>query len=137
MRSIASARQALSETDDRLRHLAAALKQTPKAGKSHFADFQQLKEELAALRLRLSGDPIRGSLDESSAPAISSRVGQVIYGHWNTRQAPTSTQKRNIEIASRDFEAFQSDLRTYLDDLEEFEKDMEEFGAPYTRGRGY
>ena len=137
MRSIASARQALSETDDRLRHLAAALKQTPKAGKSHFADHQQLKEELAALRLRLSGDPIRGALDESSAPSISSRVGQVIYGHWNTRQAPTSTQKRNIEIASRDFEAFQSDLRLYLDDLAEFEKDMEEFGAPYTRGRGY
>jgi photosystem II stability/assembly factor-like uncharacterized protein len=99
MRRISSTSQVLSETDDRLRYLYAALKQTPRAGTAQFASYQALKKELAALRLRLSGDPIRRSLDESTVPSISGRVGQVIYGHWQTRQSPTETQQQNIEIA--------------------------------------
>ncbi|MBK8490427.1 MAG: glycosyl hydrolase [Saprospirales bacterium] len=137
MRRISGAGQVLSETDERLRHLAAALKQTPQAGTGQFASYQKLKEELAALRTRLFGDPIRGSLDESSVPSISSRVGQVIYGHWETRQPPTRTQEQNIEIANRAFESFQSDLKAYLEALEQFEREMAALGAPYTKGRGY
>ena len=137
MRSISSAGSALSEADERLRFLAAALIQTPKADASHFASHQELKEELAALRLVLYGDPIRRSLDENTSPSISNRVGYVIYGHWDTRQTPTRTQEQNIEIAKGDFESFQTDLKTYLVALSKFEEEMVELGAPYTRGRGY
>ena len=61
----------------------------------------------------------------------------MIYGHWDTRQTPTRTQVRNIEIARADFDRFSADLRSYLKELEAYEADLENAGAPWTRGRKY
>ncbi len=102
-RQISSANSKMREANERLTHLSAALKQTPKASPELFERMDQLNKRLAELRSDLSGDRILRSKDESTAPSISSRVGQVAYGHWDTRQTPTETQKRNIEIASKDF----------------------------------
>jgi len=113
------------------------LKRTPKATSEHFANYQQLKEGVNELRMRLSGDPIRRRLNESTTPSISGRVGQVIYGHWNTRQAPTQTFKDNLVIATRDFAQFKADWKSYLQDLEKYEASIEMAGAPYTKGRKF
>lgn len=137
IRAVSSAGRKLSEVGERLRYLAAALKQTPKATTEHFAQWQTLNDELAELRLRLSGDPVRQGLNESTAPSISGRAGEVAYGHWGTRQAPTKTFQDNLEIAERDFARFREDLRLYLEDLEKYEAALEAAGAPYTRGRRF
>ena len=102
-----------------------------------FAQYKQLKEKLADLRLRLSGDPIRRKLDESTVPSISSRVGQIVYGHWDTRQMPTQTYQDNLTIATNAFTQFKQDLKTYLQEVKEYETVLEAAGAPYTRGRGF
>ena len=137
MREIASASGKLSEINEQFRYINAALKQTPKANAQHFAQYKQLKEKLADLRLRLSGDPIRRKLDESTVPSISSRVGQIVYGHWDTRQMPTQTYQDNLTIATNAFTQFKQDLKTYLQEVKEYETVLEAAGAPYTRGRGF
>jgi len=137
MREVSGAGRKLSEAGERLRYLEAALQQTPKATSEHFAQWKELKEKLAGLRIRLSGDPVRQNLNESTPPSISGRVGQVAYGHWNSRQTPTATFKNNIEIATRDFAQFREDLKTFLLDLEKYEDALAEAGAPYTRGRKF
>ena len=137
LRDISGAGRQLSEAGDRLRHLAAALPQTPRATPEHFAQHQTLGEQLATLRARLYGDPIRRRLDESSPPSISGRAGQVAYGHWETRQTPTQTYRKDLEIADRDFAQFRTDLRAYFRDLEIFEAALAAAGAPYTPGRGF
>ena len=135
MRQISSARQSITEAGERLRYLKAALKQTPNAASDQYVSWNELKQKLATLRMRLSGDTIRQSFSESTSPSIRSRVGQVIYGHWNTRQAPTETFRNNIEIASADFIQFKQDLYTFLESLDKYEDILESAGAPYTRGR--
>lgn len=137
MRQISSASRKMSEASERLRHIKAALKQTPKATPEYFAKWNALKAKLTELQMRLSGDPIRRSLNESTVPSISGRVGQIIYGHWNTRQMPTKTYQNNFEIASRDFVQFSKELRTYFQDFEKYEATLEAAGAPYTRGRKF
>ncbi len=137
MREISSASGKLSEINEQFRYINAALKQTPKASAQHFAQYKQLKEKLADLRLRLSGDPIRRKLNESTSPAISSRVGQIVYGHWDTRQTPTQTFQDNLTIATNSFTKFKQDLKTYLQEVKEYETTLEAAGAPYTRGRGF
>ena len=134
-RQISSANSKMREANERLTHLSAALKQTPKASPELFERMDQLNKRLAELRSDLTGDRILRSKDESTAPSISSRVGQVAYGHWDTRQNPTETQKRNIDIATKDFAAFKKNLMTYLNDLENYETALEAAGAPYTKGR--
>lgn len=137
MRQVAGAGRKLSEAGERLRHLEAALKQTPKATAEHFAQFRALNEKLAGLRLRLSGDPIRQGLNESTTPSIGARVGQVASAHWSTRQTPTKTYRDNLEIATGDFAEFREDLSKYFGELEQYEAALEEAGAPYTRGRKF
>lgn len=134
-RKVSAAGRSLGEAGERLRYLEAALQQTPKAEVSHFAQINQLKKALANLRMELYGDPARGRLNESTAPSISNRVGQVAYGHWSTRQMPTQTFRENLELAERDFTDFIPKLKNFLQDVANFEEVMEESGAPYTRGR--
>ncbi|NND79650.1 MAG: hypothetical protein HKN53_07120, partial [Maribacter sp.] len=56
---------------------------------------------------------------------------------WATRQNPTETQKRNIEIARDEFDTFKGDLSIYFNDLEAYEAALEAAGAPYTPGRKF
>ena len=112
------------------------LPQTAHATAELFAQHQALQEQLADLRLQLWGDPARGSLDESRLPGISGRVGNVAYGHWDTRQMPTETFRTNLELARREFAAFKTGLDAFMDALDQFEEVLEAAGAPYTRGRG-
>jgi len=137
MRKISSASRKLSEINEKFRFLNAALKQTPKATTEHFTLYTQLTKKLTDLRMRLSGDPIRRQLSESTSPSISGRVGQVAYGHWETRQLPTQTFKDNLNIATRDFTQFEQDLKAYLQEVAAYEVALEAAGAPYTKGRGF
>jgi len=136
-RQISSAGRILGEAANRLRYMKAAILETPKATPKLFADLNQLEQQLAELRKRLYGDPIRQSLNENASPSIQSRVGHVAYGHWATRQNPTETFKRNIEIAETDFSKFRGDLSAYNKVLEAYEAALEAAGAPYTPGRKF
>ncbi len=134
-RQVSIAGQKMGELSERLRYIKAALIKTPKGAPKLFERFEELGDNLNELRTKLNGDPIKSALNESTAPSIRSRVGQVAYAHWETTQPPTETQKRNIEIASVDFKTFQEELRSYLMILERFEADLEAAGAPYTPNR--
>ncbi len=135
MRQVANAGEAISETQDRLRHMRAALLETPRASANLFTALDQIETRLAALRTRLLGDPIRGRLDEASMPSIRNRVGRVT-GHWDTRQTPTETFRGNLAIARADFGALRQELTALIEtQLAQLETDLEAAGAPWTPGR--
>jgi photosystem II stability/assembly factor-like uncharacterized protein len=136
MRRIAGAGEGIGDLQNRIRHMRAALAETPRADPALFGRIDQLGRRLGGLQTRLWGDRIRGSLNEPGIPGISGRVGQVIGGHWDTRQVPTATQRRNIEIAAAGFEAWSRELaRLIEEDLAQMERDLEAAGAPWTPGR--
>lgn len=137
LRQISSAGRTMGEASNRIRHMKAALLETPKATQKLFADLNQLEQQLAELRKGLYGDPVRQRLNENASPSIQSRVGHVAYGHWATTQNPTETFKRNIEIAEADFSKFRGDLSAYNKALEAYETALEKAGAPYTPGRKF
>ena len=126
----------LGRVRDQLRHMRAALVQTPRADLGIFARLDSVSRAVGALELRLNGDPARQRLSESEAPSIRERVGIVTGGHWQTRQMPTATMRRDVEIASTAFQALLRDLTTLLDgDLARLEVDLEAAGAPWTPRR--
>ncbi len=134
-RQVSTAGGQLSEAGERLRFIKAALKQTAQVTEDHYKQWTALSESLSDLRMRLWGDPTRQKLSESTSPSISGRVGQVAYGHWDTRQAPTQTFRDNIALATSAFATFDVDLASYLQQLAQYEEALEKIGAPYTRGR--
>ena len=134
-RAVSGAASEIGRARERLRHMRAALMETPTAGPDMHARLEAVAADLEALRVRLSGDPVRGSLNEASTPGINARVGRVM-GHWDTRQMPTATHRRNLEIATADFADLKADLRAWIeDDLANLESALEAAGAPWTPGR--
>ena len=69
-------------------------------------------------------------------PSVQGRARQVASGHWNTRQAPTATQRESLAVASREFAALIAELAALLEtELPAFEAELEAAGAPWTPGR--
>ncbi len=120
---------------ERLRYMRAALMRTPRADAALLGRMDELGRALDGLSLRLQGDPIRGSLNVSSLPSISDRIGNVIGGHWSTRQNPTLTQRGNIQLAGGQFETLERELADVVDaQLMQLEEALAAAGAPWTPG---
>lgn len=135
-RQVAAAEAKIRDAREQLRHMRAALLQAPRANPDLFTRMDSVTRTLAGLSLRLSGDPARQALNESDAPSIGGRVGRVIGGHWETRQMPTATHRRDIEIAGSALEALTRDLKALIEgDLARLKTDLEAAGAPWTPGR--
>ena len=134
-RRVQAALAELSRQRDRLPYMRAALRRTPRADLSLAARIDAVNDEFEDLAAKLRGDPVRSSLDESNSPSVSGRIGSVIGGHWRTRQAPTATQRANIEIARSEFAALERGLALLITGrLLILEEALAAAGAPWTPG---
>ena len=83
-----------------------------------------------------TADPARQKLSEPDTLSIGDRVGAIRDGHWQTRQMPTATQRRNLEIATAGLDALERDLKALIaGDLAKLEEAFAAAGAPWTPGR--
>jgi len=133
LREVAHAREELSRTQDLLAHMKVAAVSAPQAAPSLFARLDAFGVELSKLGTRLSGDSVRGRLNETSVPSIGGRAYNAANTQGTTRAA-TATQKADFEIAKRDFTSFTADLDALLtDQLVQLEADLLAAGAPSWR----
>jgi photosystem II stability/assembly factor-like uncharacterized protein len=132
-RTNAAGRQ-LGEAAEKLRFYRASFSQTPSVPTELFQHWTELNKDLSSLRMALNGDNVIGGKNEPIPPSISSRVGNATV-HWSTTEAPTSTQKRNLEIAASDFSQYHQEATSFFERLADFERKMEQAGAPYTPNR--
>jgi photosystem II stability/assembly factor-like uncharacterized protein len=134
-RKTSSAGQQLREGSEKLRYIKVALIKTPSATPEIFEQLIALNTSLFNLQTKLMGDRVRQSKDVSTSPSIMGRVGSVIYGHWNTTELPTETQKQNIELAQSEFDQYLQMASAFFNELVAYEAAIERAGAPYTPGR--
>ena len=128
--------EALTGARSRLRYMRRAVIDAPDADNTLLADIDGLEAELAQLRVRLQGDRPRARRQEPIPPSIMRRAADVGSGHWDSRQAPTTTQRRALEIAQSELDEFLGDLKRALEvRLPELEAALEAAGAPWTPGR--
>ena len=136
LRQARGAAAELGQARDQLRYMRAALEEMPTADAELRARLEGFEERLAGLAKRLQGDPARRRLNEPGVPTILGRLSQVAGGHWNTRQAPTETQRSSLGIARDAFATLSAELTDLLEgELARLEADMEAAGAPWTPGR--
>lgn len=134
-RMTSSAGRQLGEARNKLRYIKAALNKTPSASSDMFETHATLSKKLFDLQTTLMGDRIREGKDVSTSPSIMGRVGGVIYGHWNTTELPTETQKKSIELAQSEFDEYKGKASDFFKELTAYESVIQKAGAPYTPGR--
>jgi hypothetical protein len=135
-RRLSSVAAELDRIKNQLRQMRATLGQTPKADLALYARLDAVGKAVADLELRLHGDPARQKLFEPDTPSISDHIGTIRDGHWQTRQMPTATQRRSLEIATAGLDALERDLKALIaGELAKLEEAFAAAGAPWTPGR--
>jgi hypothetical protein len=135
-RRLSSVASELGLIQTQLRQMRATLAETPRADLALYARLDAVGQAVAELERRLQGDPARQTLSEPETPSIAERVGAIRAGHWQTRQMPTATQRRDLEIAMASLDALESDLKALIaGDLAKVEEAFAAAGAPWTPGR--
>jgi hypothetical protein len=136
LRRAAGAAAEVRRTEERVRYLREALKETPAATAELSTRIDGFVAALDSIKLELFGDPDRRRLNEAGVPSVLGRVRGVAGAHWQTRQAPTETQRRSLEIARSRFASLSASLKRLIEtDLAAIEAGMEAAGAPWTPGR--
>ena len=121
---------------EELRHMRAALLVTPKADPSLFGRLEAAGARLAALGRQLNGDPARQRLNEPDTASISGRISAAMSA-FDTRQPPTATQRRALEIASADLSELSRDLEGLVTgEMAELHAALQAAGAPGIPRRG-
>jgi photosystem II stability/assembly factor-like uncharacterized protein len=113
-RRAAGVAEEIGRARDRLRRMRAALLATPTSDPALFARLDAAEKTIAELRRRLEGDPVRARLNEPDVPSIGGRVNSAM-AVFDTRQPPTATQRRDVDIARTELETLVRDLDALID----------------------
>jgi photosystem II stability/assembly factor-like uncharacterized protein len=135
LRRVAAARSTLDQLGSQLEHLRASCGAAPQLELAVYGDLEAAGRKLAALALRLNGDPARQRLNEADLVSIGGRIGTIVDGHWETRQMPTATQQRDLELASASLEQLEKDVAALREgEIARLEAAFRAAGAPWTEG---
>jgi len=133
---VLGANRVVHETAEQLEYVRRALMDAPEADPALFQRVRQLQDRLADIRVQLTGDETVTDRYEYAPLSISDRLQRVVGGFWNS-SAPTTTHRRNYEIAGRAFESVLEDLHALVEvEVSELSGALEAAGAPWTPGRG-
>jgi photosystem II stability/assembly factor-like uncharacterized protein len=136
-RAVFGANEAAKEAAHRIEYIKYTIEKAPGLDPALLATARDLELRLTDLREALTGDPTMRRRMEPAMPGIVSRINQIVRGFWGTTSAPTTTHRRNYEIASTEYAGLVEQLRQLIEaDLPALEAELEAAGAPWTPGRG-
>lgn len=126
--------RAAQEAENRLKHVRAAIVDTPGADPAHLAEADALHARLNRLMTELRGDQTLSRLNQPTPPSILNNVSVAV--DWYVTSAPTQTQKDAYRHAGEALSKVLVDLRSLIEtDLAALEGKLEQAGAPWTPGR--
>ncbi len=136
-RAVMGASRVAAEAANRITYIKRAIEESPNVDLALRDEARALEIRLMDLQEALTGDRTKPRRNEPGMPGIQSRIQQIVRGHWSSTSAPTTTHRRNYEIASQQFGEIVGDLRQLIEvDLVAFEERLEAAGVPWTPGRG-
>jgi photosystem II stability/assembly factor-like uncharacterized protein len=128
--------EALNDGLNQLAIIKRVIEQTPSLPLNLRQDARKLEIKLVDLRERFTVDPTKARRNEPAMPGLIDRIETIIGGHWTTTSAPTTSHRKNYEIAAGEFEDALKALRPLLDrDLPALHATLEAAGAPWAPGR--
>jgi photosystem II stability/assembly factor-like uncharacterized protein len=134
-RAVEGASAHVAELDNRIAHLKAALRDTPRATEADEQSLRAIAARLADIGVALNGDSTVSSRNEPVAWSVSRRAGIVYQWLLDTRSPVPAMYEASYNIAATEFAAVAADLKATVRDLDALESRLESLGAPWTPGR--
>jgi len=135
-RAVMGSIQALNETMQQLGLLKRALAEAPAADPALRQEATALENRLRDLQEELTGNQTVAGRSESTPPAISGRVQNMIGNMYQTLYGPTATHRRDYQIAAEAFGTWLPRFRSLVEtDVKALKARAEAAGTPWTPGR--
>jgi len=134
-RAVEGANKAVGEIKSRIDHLLKAAVETPSSSEAQAQSLRALNTRLQDLKVKLNGDSTISSRAEAVPMSITSRIGNIVGGHWDSQSAVTGNYRDSYAIAAQQFEIALGELNAISNDLAEVEASLQAEGAPWTPGR--
>ena len=134
-RAVAGSASAITEMQNRIAHLRAAIVETPAASEAERDVLQQLTTRLADIGVAVHGDGTVASRNEPTPMSISSRASNLYYNLVYAQSPAGGNYKDSYAVAAKEFSAALQSLRVLGNDLAALEDALEVKGAPWTPGR--
>lgn len=130
-REVSAASLRLSNALEKVETYAWALRRTQAAPGDLDQQVHDLRTALLDVRMRLSGSQAKAELGETEPPTIASRLSTTQFGVGYSTYGPTTTHRRNLEIAATAFAEVQSTINDLLGPrLAALESALRAAGAP-------
>jgi hypothetical protein len=135
-RNVRAAVEISNDIKNKLETIRTVLLRTENVSVSLFEDISRILLENKNLYRKLTGDEVIANRNEPTYPSISDRLGEVIYGMWQTSSVPTKAYLDNYQIASDEFKLVAQSLKKLNDvDVKNLENELDKLNAPWTPGR--
>lgn len=124
------------ELETQLTAVRRMIRTSPKIEPGMDARVRELEIRLLDVLEKFDGDPTKSRRNESAPIGLNSRLRTVMMGAMGSSEGPTSTHRRQHEIAREEFAAAVGDLRTLAEvDVPALFEELDSVGAPWTPGR--
>lgn len=137
-RKVLGAENYANELAGKLKAMLQAVHQTPGTSTELQKELVTAINQTDDLLFALHGTKPKASKEEvpPAQVPLMDRLYVIIWSHWASTSAPTSTQKRALEILRDEFPEVVKQLRQIGEvKIKEIEEKMEHAGVPYTPGR--
>ncbi len=135
-RAVMGTAMAAQKIEERIKYIKKALENTPSAPDTLMKQANTIEKDIKEILIALTGDRSISKRSANQTPAISQRIGMLLYGHSRSTSEPTQTIKDQYRIAGELLEPVLAKLKKLVEtDLKKLETEMENARAPWTPGR--
>ena len=134
-RAVQGAVAHVAELNDRIAHLKASVRNTPRATEAEEQALREIEAQLADISVALEGDKTVSSRNEPVAWPVSQRAGIVYQWLLDSRAPVPGLYEQSYAVAASEFAAVLGELQAASRSLGELEARLEALGAPWTPGR--
>ena len=126
------------ELSQNLNTMLQAVHQTPSASPELKNDLINAVKEIDEILFLFNGTEPKASKEEvpPAQVPVMDRLSNIIYSHYSSTSAPTSTHLRSLEIIHEEFPAIYARLKDLGENkMPVLMKEMDKAGVPYTPGK--
>jgi photosystem II stability/assembly factor-like uncharacterized protein len=134
--AVSAATSMAAETQEQLEMIKQLIEKSTSLEPAMMNDVRKLELRLMDILEKFNGDPTKPRRNEDAYGGLNSRLQVAMMGAMGSSEGPTSTHRRQYEIASEEFAEALEPLRKIVEkEVPALHRKLEQAGEPWTKGR--
>ena len=125
----------LSELEERLKYVKAAIQQYPGADLAWMTEVKAVETTIHDLGIAIWGDWHKSSRDVETLSGFADRLETIVYQSWYSTSDPTSTQREQYAISLEEYATIKQSISGVQTAVNGLETKLNDNGIPYTPSR--